>query len=392
MVALVQDLIDTIIDELAVKQWFEPKDYATLTACSLAARALVAPSQRHLFRSLTLSDKKLDEKEWRVLTDSPHLASYVRDLFIDNGFGATSPIYAPLASELLPLLGGVNRLAFRSGRWSGDEGPDSFHATALPLFSLPSLRCVGLMFCDGVPASFIRHALVSYEEVSLNYVSILPDDEVFRCDELARHALPSVTSLDHLAISAYSREGADTCRDLLLGNGIASSWEHVRHLELSLPLNGSLGAFEHIPLKCSNIQHLTIAFNKRHDDPITLPTLPQLRVLTLKAEVRKLRVPWSVFTSIASLPTCMPAVEILNFDIRAEFEEPRDHYHRPEVDEALRSLPALKKVHFRVACSRQDHFEPCTRRKLPLANDANLLKFSVIDRNERYHPMAVFSN
>ncbi|KAJ7478343.1 hypothetical protein FB451DRAFT_1557037 [Mycena latifolia] len=391
MVELVQDLIDTIIDELAAKKWFEPKDYATLTACSLTARALVAPSQRHLFRSLTLSAATLAERDWRVLIDSPHLASYVRDLHIDMGFWATSlTAYAPLAS-LSPLLSGVSRLAVYSGRWMHPDVPDNFRAAGVSLFSLPSLRCVGLAFCDDVPASFIRHALVSYEEVSVNHISILSDSEVFPCHGMAGNSLPS-SSLNHLAIAAYNRERADPLGELLFGNGIVSSWEQVRHLELSLPLNGSLGAFASIPLECSNIQHLTIDFDRRHDDPITLPKLPQLRILTLKAEVRKLRVPYSVFTSIASLPTSMPAVEVLNVHIRAEFEEPRDHYHRPDVDEALKNLPALKEVHFRVAVYRQDHFEPCTRRKLPLANDANLLKFFAIDEKERYHPMAGFSN
>ncbi|KAJ7852194.1 hypothetical protein B0H14DRAFT_3658880 [Mycena olivaceomarginata] len=418
MIPLVQDLIDTIIDEVAAKQWFDPKNYANLAACSLTARAFVAPSQRHLFRSLTLKTSKtgieidgwqeLGAESWQVLTDSPHLASYVRDSHLDMWLVATSTLVS-LAS-LLPLLSGVNRLVIVcSHHYKWEEFPVSFRIALVSLLSLPSLRCVALTRYYGVPSSLIRHALLSYEEVSFDWVTIGSEGEVFPCDQLGKKSHPSAAPLDYLALHYRPDQSpALHAHALLLESGIANSLKHVRQLELTLPLPGSLGDLEAIALGYSDSiedlvidlrvdyilspQFVTNIWIGWHDDPIILPNLSHLRCLTLKANVRKLRVPYSVFTVIASLPTCMPAMEVVNVLINAQFEEPQDFYHRPDVDEALKNLPCLKEVHFRVSCARQKHFEFCTRRKLPLANDANLLTFSDADCRAHYHPMAVFSN
>ncbi|KAJ7842451.1 hypothetical protein B0H14DRAFT_3868877 [Mycena olivaceomarginata] len=389
MIPLVQDLIDTIIDEVAAK--------------IVNARAFVAPSQRHLFRSLTLKTSKtgieidgwqeLGAESWQVLTDSPHLASYVRDSHLDMWLVATSTLVS-LAS-LLPLLSGVNRLVIVcSHHYKWEEFPVSFRIALVSLLSLPSLRCVALTRYYGVPSSLIRHALLSYEEVSFDWVTIGSEGEVFPCDQLGKKSHPSAAPLDYLALHYRPDQSpALHAHALLLESGIANSLKHVRQLELTLPLPGSLGDLEAIALGYSDsIEDLVIDFKSWHDDPIILPNLSHLRCLTLKANVRKLRVPYSVFTVIASLPTCMPAMEVVNVLINAQFEEPQDFYHRPDVDEALKNLPCLKEVHFRVSCARQKHFEFCTRRKLPLANDANLLTFSDADCRAHYHPMAVFSN
>ncbi|KAJ7215384.1 hypothetical protein GGX14DRAFT_442851 [Mycena pura] len=413
MVALAQDLIDTIIDEVAAKRWFDRKNYGDLAACSLTARAFVAPSQRHLFRSLTLSTdnghgndgwpQELGAESWQVLTDSPHLGSYVRDFHLDMSTTAMSTL-ASLAS-LIPLLSGVNRLAIvciHHYKW--EKFPVGFRTALVSLFSLPSLRCVALTNYYGVPSSLIRHALVSYKEVSFRWVTIGSNEELFPCDRLGMKSLPSAAPLDHLALRYHPDRFAFHAHALLLDSGIASSLKHIRQLELTLPLPKSLGTLppvslgdlEAIALSYSDlIENLVINLGGLRDNPIVLPNLSHLCRLTLKASVRKLYVPDSVLTAMTSLPACTPALEVVNVLIYASFEERYDFNHQPDVDKALENLPRIKEVHFRVSCAGQGHFGSRTRRMLFIANNANLLTFSDAYGETCYsywHPMADFSN
>ncbi|KAJ7759400.1 hypothetical protein DFH07DRAFT_817531 [Mycena maculata] len=92
MVELVQDLIDRIVDETSTKdsdfgfsssdRWWRDKDQASLRPCALVSRAFLAPSQRCLFRSLSLNGWKQgrDKAVVRGFSENHHLASYVRDL------------------------------------------------------------------------------------------------------------------------------------------------------------------------------------------------------------------------------------------------------------------------------------------------------------------------
>ncbi|KAJ7478289.1 hypothetical protein FB451DRAFT_1452611 [Mycena latifolia] len=341
MVALVQDLIDTIIDELAGTKWLRRDDYANLRACSLTARAFVAPSQRHLFRSLTLTGYRGElEGRWRILGNSSHLTSYIRDLRVHFSLDSASSLAA-----LLPRFTRVHRVAITSpDNW--DAFPITFRTALFSLLSLPSLRCVALDRCVGFPPSFIRHVLMSYKEVSLKRVSIGSDsdEELFPSGQTAEKPLPSAAPLDHLALE-YRPEESAPLHALIFDDRISGCLGHLRQLDLPLALPGSLGAFEDIALKfSSSIEHLVINFHKWHDDPIILPNLPRLRVLTLKAAVRKLRVPSSLLVGIASLPTCMPAIEVVKVLIHAGFEEPWDDHHRPDVDQALKNLPNLMEV------------------------------------------------
>ncbi|KAJ7938009.1 hypothetical protein B0H13DRAFT_2302097 [Mycena leptocephala] len=126
---------------------------------------------------------ELGAESWQVLTDSPHLASYVRDFHLDIG---------------------VNRLVivcYHHYKW--EEFPVSFRTALVSLLSLPSLRCIALTRYYGVPSSLIRHALVSYKEVSFDWVTIGSDEEVLPSISWGRspcHLLhPSTISLFTIA-------------------------------------------------------------------------------------------------------------------------------------------------------------------------------------------------
>ncbi|KAJ6566549.1 hypothetical protein B0H19DRAFT_1066839 [Mycena capillaripes] len=77
MSLLPQELIDAILDELC-----GTAINTTLKSCSLVAHAFLVPSQRRLFRFLTLTSKTVPIVSSGFI-ERPHLASYVRDLHID---------------------------------------------------------------------------------------------------------------------------------------------------------------------------------------------------------------------------------------------------------------------------------------------------------------------
>ncbi|KAF8177090.1 hypothetical protein K438DRAFT_2022364, partial [Mycena galopus ATCC 62051] len=137
----VRDLIDTIIDQLRPIPWTDPKDYVTLTACSLVSRSFQGRSQRHLFHSVRLKPEAVARLS-DGLRESPHLASYIRALHLDGvGFWNDS-VRAPLA-VLIPRLTNLTHLAIIStfSDWKWKDIPADFRAALFDLLALPSLRC-----------------------------------------------------------------------------------------------------------------------------------------------------------------------------------------------------------------------------------------------------------
>lgn len=130
-----------------------------------------------------------------------------------------------------------------------------------------------------------------------------------------------------------------------------------------------------------------------HDEPVNLPTIPRLRFLTLKANVRTLRVPSGLGDVMVTLPTCLPRLEVINVVTDAEFEDWYDSYHRPDVDMDLKNPSRLREVQFSISVSgRNVRFNEHTTKKLPMANDAGLLSFSRFGSRRQYHLMRHFSN
>ncbi|KAJ7142331.1 hypothetical protein C8R44DRAFT_974126 [Mycena epipterygia] len=390
MVDLAQELIDAIVDQLGQKDtWCSPKDITSLRACALAARSFVAPSQRHLFRSLTLTSEKM-QKVAAGIIENPRLGSFVRDLRIEVPF--TSSHFDTLAS-LLPLLNRIDRLVIAWQNWDWKSFPANFRGAFVGLLSIPSLRCLAFTYCSGIPPSILRHALASYHEVVFTNIAF-SEPEKFRpfAEEASR---PPTGILGYLVLAPKGGSEDTTLRTLVLGQEIAPLLVNLEHLELGVAPGGSLGGLEKLALNCSGaIRHLTINFDKRHDDIISLPNMPSLRFLTLKSSVRKFRVPYSVLSVAVSLPACMPRIEVLDFVVDAEFRDYRNDHHRADVDEALRDLQHLREVRFTVTIWDTDlvTVEEDIRKKLPMANDAGLISLCAPAWAARYHPMCDFSN
>jgi hypothetical protein len=252
MTVLPQELIDTILEELG-----GPTAHASLKSCSLVARPFLVASQRRLFRFLALTSKTVDGASSRF-TERPHLASYVRDLHIDLHLD-TKYYRIPLL-KTLRLLNKVQRMAISSYSWQTwvwDSFPDELRATFVSLLTLPSLRCLALTRCRGVPLALIRHALASYKEVGLLVAAI----DVHQHIEL----LPTPSgndgkSLTHLLLN-YTPSQNPLFHSLVLGDEISPSLIRLRHLELAVPIGGCLSGLDNIALKYSNsLRHLVINF------------------------------------------------------------------------------------------------------------------------------------
>ncbi|KAJ7502247.1 hypothetical protein B0H11DRAFT_2365579 [Mycena galericulata] len=179
--------------------------------------------------------------------------------------------------------------------------------------SLPSLRCLGLSLCD-VPASLIRHALASYQEVVLEHINLSNDDQF----SALAISPPFQLTLHHLVLDDPREDNA--LHSLVLSDQIAPSLANLQHLGLGVLAGGSLGVLEQLARKCSgSIQHLVINLGKQHHDPISLPDMPSLRFLTLKTRTspKQLWVSYSVFSATVNLPTCMPHIEAMNIVVDA---------------------------------------------------------------------------
>ncbi|KAJ7666133.1 hypothetical protein DFH06DRAFT_1186002, partial [Mycena polygramma] len=109
------ELIESIIDALAsgIDQdpWIldrSPDTLATLKSCALVARGLVCRSQLHIFSGITLCGQECipPSRLSTLLTESPHLASYVRALH----FGSSIYIEDPMAATIAHILSSVTNL------------------------------------------------------------------------------------------------------------------------------------------------------------------------------------------------------------------------------------------------------------------------------------------
>ncbi|KAJ6566114.1 hypothetical protein B0H19DRAFT_1066459 [Mycena capillaripes] len=171
---LPQELVDLVIDNVDL-----PKD---LEALALVSHPFVAGTQARIFRHLTLSSDTgtgLFKRSGTlprlsgILSQSPNLGTYVRNLHINLNLGR-SDIHVLLAPTL-QLLRRVSRTAItyiRGCHWSWSSWTDEMRAALLDLFCLPTMRFLALVRCTNVPATIIRHAMASYEEVALEVSGI----------------------------------------------------------------------------------------------------------------------------------------------------------------------------------------------------------------------------
>ncbi|KAJ7078044.1 hypothetical protein B0H15DRAFT_933870 [Mycena belliarum] len=385
MVALAQELIDAIIDQVGARNWDGPMDYATLAACSLAAHAFRATSQRYLFHSVTVKDDRAAGL-LQLFTGSPHLALHVRDIHLNIKTGLDSQTCPELAT-LLRLFREVQRLTFdpspRPWRWN--RYTVDLRDALLSLFSQPTLRSAAVLNCYNVPSSIVRRLLMSLAEVALHEVYTISSAPDQLCQELDGLA-PVI--LDHLYVGYEKLREVSVALPLICSAEIEQRLEPLRCLSLF-----STSALGPISGKATHpLEHLSITFDFT-EIPITLPDLPRLRTLTLRSYSYRADMSISALAVLRSLPNCAPRLERMNYIIMEPVFDFADHeLDLPGVDAALRLLPRLARLHF--SADTAFNLESCMRRTFPRASDAGVLTFSTRERSDilEDHPMRFFIN
>jgi hypothetical protein len=169
-ISLPQEIFDAIIEEV--------RDSASLTSCALVGTPFLSPSQRNIFRRLSLHRGQSHRHPSLIAAADffaayPHLASYVRDLSIEL---PDTALDAAALQVVLRLIQNIERLVVlgKSVSWKR-LGPETASAL-LDTIALPSLSRLHLFHIQRVPMALIA-AAVSIPIVSFNVVSTNPAEE-----------------------------------------------------------------------------------------------------------------------------------------------------------------------------------------------------------------------
>ncbi|KAJ6551797.1 hypothetical protein B0H19DRAFT_1378444 [Mycena capillaripes] len=377
-----QELIDAIVKHVPD---------SSLAACSLTATAFVAPSQRRLFRWISLSGVPEYERIVRSLASSPHLGKYVRHLALH--IQGIPDDYAPLKS-ILPLFSEIERLSiggdFRTGTNEMARNP-----CLIDLLSLPTLRSFAL---DRVSVSYalISRALSTFEEVLLSTL-VIPFDE-----ELEAGVFPSPGVLFHFSV--FGDDEGIILRYLLHPSRIGFLHKLERLSVVIPPLSEQLqSSFTNLLVGCSpTLKNLELELEA---PPSWLPTLPGLTGLELWLDVELTKTPATLHSVLSETMAKVPHLQFLTIaflDRPGGFLRPtRQQWtsRKPWVWADLDSLwvdsdmADLREVHFSLRWfhnepSRYVEFVPFIQAHLPRTFDAKLIKFSY--RTSLQHPMDKF--
>ncbi|KAJ6566823.1 hypothetical protein B0H19DRAFT_1374229 [Mycena capillaripes] len=279
MSSIPPELIAAIVDELE-------HDRASLKACSLVAIAFCPPSQRHLFRAMWLHRENWQfytvvqqalhrgttipsgtiKRVSSLLSESPHLTAYVRDLTIDLPDSADED--APLAYVLHAATNlerfVVSGLAVRWGDLS-----DPLVSSILEVLARPMLKNLHFLNVRDVPASAILHALSFVKVLSLHH-------STFTEDEQEDAAPPTASLLDHLILST----SLPSTYELILSPH-APKLRSVTKLLLRVDWNARLYAERLLSSLAGTLIQLELDCGEL-SFPFNLPHLPHLRFLTLR--------------------------------------------------------------------------------------------------------------
>lgn len=175
---LPSELIEAIIEEVGMKD-----DVTTLKQCALVSKDFLYQAQKHLFRTIDL-DRRLPRKKYyqrfyRLLSASPHIGEYVRELHLGDGgeedFGTdeswiTTTKTLPAMLQLLPRVESFS-LSFNSDLTSWKNLPGDLRSALSALFRLPSLQSVALEFITRFPPQLLM-ALGQVRTLSLSCVEV----------------------------------------------------------------------------------------------------------------------------------------------------------------------------------------------------------------------------
>ncbi|KAJ7314411.1 hypothetical protein DFH08DRAFT_895383 [Mycena albidolilacea] len=310
-----QEIVEAIADEL---------EYSSLYAFSLASIHFVHPSQARIFRSLqirvegssndggrTLSTDYRHMSPWqadRVFSSSPHLASYVRRLWVDIPppkhyprmmRDLVRPMYCyPPLQIVLPTFSGIRELVISgpsSQRWAvlPQALKDAIQAIML-LSSLNELHFSGL----SIPPALIGFVVASVSALTLSYVVV---------ENAELQSLPTAAQV--LRILTL-RNISDSMVTFLAKPGALS----VQHLSFMYPVMGDhinkilQGSADTLTQLRFGVEHMRLLGD------VQVPYLHELRVLELDSELSVTLGPYyclpRLFVSILTqIPRAMPHLD-----------------------------------------------------------------------------------
>ncbi|KAJ7032039.1 hypothetical protein C8F04DRAFT_671817 [Mycena alexandri] len=170
MIPLPQELVDAIIDQV--------DEVTTVKSCTLVSGPFLSSAQRKLFRvarilagrrNLSLADYS------HFLSESPHIASYIRDLDI-----RAHPMTEPAA--LIHILAVVRNVeCFTLTIVEMPKNNPAFTAALLDCVCRPTLRRLHLLYMQGVPSTILSAAMavpaVSFWHISMDATEELPQSD-----------------------------------------------------------------------------------------------------------------------------------------------------------------------------------------------------------------------
>ncbi|KAJ7079294.1 hypothetical protein B0H15DRAFT_954149 [Mycena belliarum] len=348
MSILPQELLDAILDRV--------NDEDALKQCSLAAKSLLIPSQRVLFRSLYLYTS--DNTTWQhpsstcehaqaLFVTSPHLAKYIRTLtlcLVRNPTEDFAQAEYVLAKAVL-----VSRLAIHGSvdnfRW--DSMSPAFISALLEAVQRPTVQCFHLKRIIGVPSSLMFYAASTFRVFSVERIEILQADE----DSVLLRQPPPNRLEELLLPAAFRSEAACT---FLLDLNARGALQHLRRVAWRIygHANPHWESWLHQARLLPSLSRVELWFTLQFPR-IDLPAFPHMRTLELKCRMDSAALPASIQGIIARLPATAPRLCVLVLSLRVAGR--RNGLHRWSSDVAplapfgsadyARQLPALCRVH-----------------------------------------------
>ncbi|KAJ7615488.1 hypothetical protein FB45DRAFT_1108199 [Roridomyces roridus] len=156
MITWPQELLDAVVGKVP--------DNVTLQQCSLASKSLLVASQRGLFHSVSVKDKKSIRRATQQFTAFPHFRSYVKELDVST---PESKSQLKELASLLPIFPDVARI-----KWSGEEWPKFLVTALMESLQKPSMQSLTLMICEDMAPSLLSYAAASVRHLDLAIVSL----------------------------------------------------------------------------------------------------------------------------------------------------------------------------------------------------------------------------
>ncbi|KAJ7735787.1 hypothetical protein B0H16DRAFT_1892202 [Mycena metata] len=286
MISLPQELVDAIIDQV--------DDNLTLKSCALVSGSFLSSAQRKLFRAIQIFDtqKSLPDHS-HFLSESPHIAFYIRDLTIRS-----DPDDHTALIHIFAVARNVERFNLILAEMP-NENP-GFMPALVDYLSRPTLRFLGLFYTQGVPSTVISAAMAV---LSVFFWRVSMDATEFPQSDVT----PRVRQLSLL----YSGSAVLAICDFLLHPGKSLYTDHIEYVEIRMDSDSA--SYDHRFLSaCAGTLRFLAIDPGALEDTINLPYLPFVLGVEIEILVDANRqLPHHFPSTLKRIASSLPAVETI---------------------------------------------------------------------------------